>query len=107
MCARLRRRQHRSAAATGTLDHPYHSPGWTCRIFPDRVMRTAGLVLLAFGLLRAHPPAKIDVRCTPEQIDELGLTCTAEQPCPIYLELTSADSTAGRLFVSGNLHTAS
>lgn len=70
-------------------------------------MRTAGLVLLSITLLRAHPPAKIDVRCTPEQIDELGLTCTAEQPCPVYLELTSAESAAGRLFVTGNLHTSS
>lgn len=70
-------------------------------------MRTAGLALLAISLLSASPTAKIDVRCTPEQIDELGLTCTAEQPCPVYLELTSADSTPGRLFVAGNLHTAS
>jgi len=70
-------------------------------------MRAATLALLGMVLLQAHPPANIDVRCTREQIDELGLSCTAEQPCPIYLELTSAESTTGRLFVAGNLHTNS
>jgi photosystem II stability/assembly factor-like uncharacterized protein len=70
-------------------------------------MRTAAVALLGVGLLRAQPPAKIEAHCTPEQIDELGLSCTAEQPCPIYLELTSAEAATGSLFVAGNLHTSS
>jgi photosystem II stability/assembly factor-like uncharacterized protein len=69
-------------------------------------MRTVAIALLGLVLLQARP-ANIDVRCTPEQIDELGLSCTAEQPFPVYLELTSAESITGRLFVAGNVHTNS
>ncbi len=70
-------------------------------------MRTALLALAGMLPLVASGPARIEARCTAEQIDELGLECTAQQPCPVYLELSSAESTSGRLFVAGNLHTSS
>jgi hypothetical protein len=69
-------------------------------------MRTAGLILLGIGLLRAQP-VKIDFTCTPEQVDDLGLECSSDLPCPVYLELSAADSTTGRLVATGNLHTSS
>jgi hypothetical protein len=70
-------------------------------------MRIAVTWVLVTGLLNAQQAAKIDFTCTPPEVEEFGLTCSPEQPCPVYLELSAADSTIGRLLVTGNLHTAS
>lgn len=38
-------------------------------------------------------------------MQSLGMSCTTEAPCPLYLELTAAESMASRLLIAGNLHT--
>jgi photosystem II stability/assembly factor-like uncharacterized protein len=48
----------------------------------------------------------IPYRCTEEDIRTAGLSCTDEEPCAIYLELSAAASSGIRLFASGNIHTA-
>lgn len=66
------------------------------------------LILLALaGVLSAQQPSNIEFACTAEDVDRSGLTCTPQQPCPVYLELAAAESVSGRLFVTGNLHAAS
>jgi photosystem II stability/assembly factor-like uncharacterized protein len=35
------------------------------------------------------------------------MTCTADAPCPVYLELASLEAPGGRLVAAGNLHTQS
>ncbi|MBZ5601874.1 MAG: hypothetical protein LAO79_06180 [Acidobacteriia bacterium] len=65
----------------------------------------AALVLLAGCTLLAQSPVKVEYACPPEDIDGFGLSCSPEDPCPVFLELTSADSAAARILVSGNLHT--
>lgn len=50
-------------------------------------------------------PIDIPVSCTEEDIQSLGMACTAESPCPVYLELTSLEALPGRIIVAGNLHT--
>ena len=35
----------------------------------------------------------------------MGLNCSPEEPCPVFLELSSAESAGNRVFVTGNLHT--
>ena len=44
-------------------------------------------------------------RCTDADMDALGLVCTMEEPCPVFLELDAAEAAGGRLIVAGNLHT--
>ena len=51
-------------------------------------------------------PMVVPFQCTEEDIRSGGLACTDEDPCPVYLELASAGSTGIRLFVAGNIHTA-
>src|SRR5438477_13209054 len=51
-------------------------------------------------------PILVPFQCTDDDIRTAGLTCTDEDPCPVYLELTSLDSTGLRLFAAGNIHTA-
>ena len=45
-------------------------------------------------------------QCTDEDIQRAGLTCSEEDPCPVYLELASMESTGIRLYTAGNIHAA-
>jgi hypothetical protein len=51
-------------------------------------------------------PIVVPFRCTDEDIRSAGLACTDDEPCPVYLELTSLASSGIRLFTAGNIHTA-
>jgi photosystem II stability/assembly factor-like uncharacterized protein len=49
----------------------------------------------------------LPLRCTEEDVTALGLTCSEEEPCPVFLDLTTVESAGTRIFVEGNLHSAS
>jgi len=44
--------------------------------------------------------------CTSEDIQAAGLTCSEEEPCSVYLELSAVHATATRIVVAGNLHSS-
>ncbi len=48
---------------------------------------------------------KIENVCSPEDAVALGLACSEDDPCPVYLELSSVDGIGASIFVTGNLHT--
>jgi photosystem II stability/assembly factor-like uncharacterized protein len=50
-------------------------------------------------------PQKIDKVCSQEDIDALGLSCSEDEPCPVFLELSAAEGFGANVFVTGNLHT--
>ncbi len=56
-------------------------------------------------LVYAGKPLQVDAACTDDDMQTFGLACTAEEPCPVYLELSSLDTGANRLLVAGNFHT--
>ncbi|MEQ1948758.1 MAG: hypothetical protein ABL995_16330 [Bryobacteraceae bacterium] len=69
-------------------------------------MFRAGLLLVSLSVFAAAQSAvKIPFTCTEKDMDQFGLTCTEEEPCPVFLEVSSVDSGAGRLIATGNLHT--
>ena len=45
-------------------------------------------------------------RCTPDDIQWAGMTCSEEEPCPIYLEISSVGALANRIVLAGNIHSA-
>src|SRR5258708_1525575 len=49
---------------------------------------------------------RVQFTCTPEDVEAFGLTCSAEEPCPVFLELSAVEANPGRIFLAGNLHTA-
>jgi hypothetical protein len=51
-------------------------------------------------------PIVVPFQCTEEDIRLAGLTCSDDDPCPVYLELSTMDSTGIRLFTAGNIHTS-
>jgi hypothetical protein len=57
-------------------------------------------------MLAAQEPVRLEYTCPPADVDSFGLTCSPEDPCPVFLELASVESAGSQLFVSGNLHTA-
>lgn len=52
-------------------------------------------------------PMKVTASCTEADIQTLGMACSAEHPCPVFLELSTLESVSNRLFAAGNLHTDS
>ena len=52
-------------------------------------------------------PMRLDFRCGDEDILHFGLVCDANDPCQVYLELSSVETVGNRVFLSGNFHTSS
>jgi len=75
-----------------------------------RKVATIGLLAGVLGAQEAPilenvgKPIQLPFHCTDEDIQWGGLSCTAEEPCPIYLELTGVESIGNKLFTTGNLH---
>ncbi|MBI4893151.1 MAG: hypothetical protein HY821_21185 [Acidobacteria bacterium] len=76
-------------------------------------MRSLGALLLGTVLLAQEPPRKPSAQpalapavCADSEIAEFGLECSAEDPCPVYLEIAGLASAGGRLFATGNFHTS-
>ena len=51
-------------------------------------------------------PMLVDYRCSEDDIQGSGLSCTAADPCPVYLELSAVEAVGNRIFVAGNIHTS-
>jgi hypothetical protein len=64
------------------------------------------LLVLAFRpALRAEEPLRLEYACPTEDIESFGLSCSEEEPCPVFLELSSVQALGAKLFAAGNLHT--
>lgn len=50
-------------------------------------------------------PVHVAAGCTEDDMQSLGMSCSAESPCPVFLELSALEVLTGRLVVAGNLHT--
>jgi photosystem II stability/assembly factor-like uncharacterized protein len=51
-------------------------------------------------------PMLLPFHCTDEDIQWAGLTCSEEEPCPVYLELDTAESVGKRIIAAGNIHSS-
>ena len=48
---------------------------------------------------------KLPFACTDDDIHFAGLSCTPDEPCATYLELTGWEQVGDKLFTAGNIHT--
>jgi hypothetical protein len=55
----------------------------------------------------AGQPLKLPAVCADSEIQDFGLTCSEDDPCPLYLELAEVRALGVKLFLAGNLHTDS
>jgi hypothetical protein len=80
------------------------------RLYKIRMTRlsrvAAGLAICALARA-ADPPVKIEYACPAEDIESFGLSCSSEDPCAVFLELSSVEAVGATLFLAGNLHTQS
>lgn len=81
------------------------------------VLSVLGTVQLALGqappaaaptkpvLENTGKPMKVGFSCTSDEVGELGLSCSVNDPCPMFLELSTLASVGNRLLLAGNIHT--
>lgn len=48
---------------------------------------------------------RIPFECTEADTQAAGLSCSEEEPCPVYLELGNVEAAGNKIFLTGNLHT--
>jgi hypothetical protein len=56
------------------------------------------------ALVNLGKPMRIGFSCTEEDMLAAGMTCSEDEPCPVYLELSAAEAVGDKLFLAGNLH---
>jgi hypothetical protein len=49
-------------------------------------------------------PITLPFHCSLEDIRWAGMACSADEPCPIYLELASVEAVGEHVFAAGNIH---
>lgn len=55
-------------------------------------------------LIYSGQPLAVAPQCGEEEIQALGLGCTIDEPCPLFLELSGIEVAGNAIFVSGNIH---
>jgi len=58
-------------------------------------------------LTNSGKPMLLPFRCSEDDIHWAGLSCTEEEPCPVFLELSAAEQGGNRIVTVGNIHTES
>lgn len=59
------------------------------------------------ALVNDGKPMRVPASCTEDEIQSWGMACSADQPCPIYLDLSTFDVYLNRIVLAGSLHTES
>lgn len=67
-------------------------------------------ILLAQGaavLKNSGEPLRVSFACAEDDLQSVGLLCTEDEPCAIYLELAAVAASGKKIFLAGNLHSTS
>src|ERR1700760_1079401 len=83
--------------------HPYH-PNMRPRLFFRRLFP---FFLIPCGLWAQTEPVRIAYACAEEDLQWAGMSCSEDDPCPVYLELSSVVPDGRKIFAAGNLHSTS
>jgi hypothetical protein len=60
------------------------------------------------GILRNDAePMRVVYACSEEDLQWAGMACSEDDPCPIYLELSSVTPAGRKIVIVGNLHSTS
>jgi hypothetical protein len=49
-------------------------------------------------------PIRVPFQCSMDDMEWAGMSCSEQEPCPVYLELAALESVGNRIFVAGNIH---
>ncbi len=80
--------------------------GWLCAAAAQQIQQPAGEPAEKPPLAYTGKPLVLDYRCDEGDIQAGGLSCTLEDPCPVYLELDWVEAVGNRIFLAGNIHSS-
>src|SRR5580704_8765051 len=79
--------------------------------YHEFVLRSA-VLLASVVFLRAQTPLentgkplRVPFECMEADTEAAALSCSEEEPCPVFLELSSVEAAGNKIFLAGNLHT--
>lgn len=75
---------------------------WVVTAVAQEQPRPAGVPEAA--LVNTGSPMRVPFLCTTADMQWAGMSCSREDPCPVYLELTTVESIGSQLIVAGNIH---
>ncbi|HXI44404.1 MAG TPA: hypothetical protein VNH83_30750 [Bryobacteraceae bacterium] len=52
-------------------------------------------------------PMRVPFECTDDDMQWAGMSCSEEEPCPVYIEISAIEPVGNRLVVLANIHTES
>ena len=58
-------------------------------------------------LTNSGEPIRVPFTCAEDELQSVGLLCTEDEPCAIYLELSGLATAGKKFFLAGNLHSSS
>jgi hypothetical protein len=116
----VRRLNMQIPVTTSGRIHPYH-PNMRPRLFSRRFFLTltrlsaAFLLPAAFNLsaqeaailTNSGDPMRVAYACAEEDLQWAGMSCSDDEPCPIYLELNSVVPDGKKIVAAGDLHSSS
>jgi hypothetical protein len=56
-------------------------------------------------LVYTRDPLRIPVECRAADFEAANVQCSLEEPCQVFLELTTVEAVGSKVFLAGNLHT--
>ena len=81
--------------------------GTICAQEPSKVEPAKTEPEPALVLRNAGKPMRLPFQCTDEDMQWAGMSCSEEQPCPIYLDISALETIGNRIVAVGNIHTES
>jgi hypothetical protein len=104
-CASISNR--RTARATNLRAGYNPAPGALRRTLVTLLLAASVALAADAPLENTGAPMRVRYDCGEKELREAGLSCSDDEPCRVYLELSGVESSASRVFLSGNLHTTS
>ena len=52
-------------------------------------------------------PMALPYQCSDDDIQWAGMSCSEEEPCPLYLEVTGIETVGNRIILPANIHSES
>jgi hypothetical protein len=79
-------------------------------LYSEKFVKLSALVLCLTPVMAqtspVKPPVHVDYTCPAEDMETFGLSCSEDRPCPVFFEVSAVESFGSRLFVAGDIHTA-
>ncbi len=76
-------------------------------------VRRSAVLFACVALLSAQTPLentgkpmRVPFECTEADSEAASLSCTEQEPCPVFLELSGVEAAGNKIFLAGNLHTS-